>query len=87
MLEFNVLQNRWVILALGAGLFSVFVVILFLVELWKPRSDELVGPDEGESSWQSVYTHIPWILILTYVGIVVYGIVYTIINSMNPPNW
>lgn len=88
MFHLEVLQNRWVFLGLFGGIVLVLAMVLTYVALWQPRPPgQFNQPDSRLQGWIPLRLAIPWFLILTYVGVVLYGILYVILVSTTPPNW
>ena len=86
MFNLHVLQHQWLVTALVSGLTVVFAAVLTYLAIWKPRSWREDDPDRdavSDRSWQ----YIPWILIMTYVGIILYEIGYTVLFALYPPNY
>ncbi len=81
---FDIQRNRWIIMALAAGVVLFIVVYLTYLMMWRPRAPEGTRPAEG---WSGIWHYTPWVLILAIAGIFVYAAVYTIYYSINPPNW
>jgi len=89
MFNLYVLQNRQVILAAGTGL--VLVLSFFLSYLPMKRARRLEGYQSVESpgpfTWREVWSYMPWILILVYVGTFIYSLIDIAWKSMHPPNY
>ncbi len=83
----DVLQNRWLILTMLGGPALILALVLSYLALWRARSPE---NQPGAESWTFrawlMFTF-PWVLALTYVGLAVYIVVYTLAQSAYPPNW
>lgn len=84
MSPIDVLRNQWIILALAAGGVLTFVVILTYLMMWRPRPAPGTPP---ASDWRGIWHYTPWVLVLTILGIAVYGTVATIYAAIRPPNW
>ena len=83
MLNLDVLQNRWLILALSGGVVLVLGTILACLALWRPREEET-----AESPRSAPFTaRLPWFLLLTFAGLAAWAIIYVLVQAMNPPNW
>jgi hypothetical protein len=78
MLRLDILQDQWLILALGGGLELVLAVIVAYLGYWRTPSDQAEAADRRP---------VPWVLILVYAATPVFAIVYLIFRAMNPPNW
>jgi transposase len=89
MFNLYVLQNRQVILTVGAGLLLVLAFFLSYLSMKRPRRLEPYSPEESpvQLTWAEVWSYIPWALILVYVGTLVYGIIDIIWRSGHPPNY
>ena len=84
MLNLDLLQNRWVLLALSGGVVLVLAMILACLELWRPREE---APPGGELRPARFSARVPWFLILTVAGIAAYAVIYVLVQAMSPPNW
>lgn len=77
MFDYTILQNRWLILSLGGGLVLVLGVVLAYIAIWRPRH----GPGEGgERPSGATLQFMPWILVVTYLAILVYYLVGSTIH-------
>lgn len=86
-MRLEVFRNREVIIALFTGIALVLYVVLFYVDLWKPRKMKESEPDEPETRYLSVWEGIPWTIKVIMVVIVLAMIMYTIYLFINPPIW
>ena len=84
MLNLDVLQNRWVLLALAGGVVLVLAMVLACLAVWRPREEGLPGGSAGPARFSA---RVPWFLILTIAGIAAYAAIYVLVHAMNPPNW
>lgn len=84
MFDLHILQNQWLILALAGGLAAVGLWALAYLAIWRPRAN--AAPQDIKPRW-SIRDAVPWILILTSVGLMAWAIVYTLMMAANPPNW
>ena len=87
MFRLDVLQNQWLLLALGVGLVLVLCVGLFYLTLWKPRLDPLVASSAKPPVLKWIASFLPALLIVVYASIVVFIVVYTLAMVRHPPNW
>lgn len=89
MFELNVLKTRWLILTFGAGLILVLGFFLSYLPMKRPRHPERYQSIESAQprSWREVFSYMPWVLVLTYVGIMVYGAAMLILKTIHPPNY
>jgi hypothetical protein len=84
----HVLLYQRLIFALIGGIVWIIATGLTFRAIWHPRRKEQEQQQFRTRRFFTNYLNfMPWILILTYVAIFVYGIVYTIITISNPPNW
>ena len=83
MLNLDVLQNRWVLLALAGGVVLVLAMVLACLELWRPREESPPGP----AAAAPFSARVPWFLALTIAGIAAYAVIYVLVRAMRPPNW
>lgn len=86
MFRLNIQQNLWVLLAVMCGTALVLSLVLAYLAIWQPREPRGVEPADG-SHEQRGRAALPWILIVTYISVAVWGLVYTISKALNPPNW
>jgi hypothetical protein len=89
MFEFYVLQDRQLILTVGTGLALVLSFFLSYLPMKRPRHPERYQSEEspGPFTWREVWSYMPWILILVYVGTFVYSVIDMTWKSMHPPNY
>jgi ABC-type Fe3+-siderophore transport system permease subunit len=89
MFNLYVHQNRQVILAVGVGLVLVLSFFLSYLAMKRARCPERYQSSEspGPFTWREVWSYMPWMLILVYVGTVVYSIIDLAWKSMHPPNY
>lgn len=92
MFFLNHYQNLWLIFAIVGGFALVLVTILAYMAFWQQR-DKTIDEDTVEDAKPSAPLRVwwrafmPWILILTYAFILVFGIAYTLLMRVRPPNW
>ena len=82
MFRLSVLQNQWLIMALMGGLILAFAVAMTYIMMWRPRKET----GEVITDVRSLFSLLPLILIILFICILIYGIMYVIILSANPPN-
>ncbi len=87
MFEYGLQQNRWVILGLGMGVILTLAVVLSYMAAWVKRYKIPSNVPETDGERIPTLHAIPWILTVTYAGIIIYGIVYYIVALCHPPNW
>jgi uncharacterized membrane protein len=89
MFELHVLQDRQVILTIGAGLVLVLAFFLSYLPMKRPRFPETYQLDQSPRpfTWREAWSYVPWILILVYVGTLAYSIIDMTWNSSHPPNY
>jgi hypothetical protein len=89
MFNLYVLQNRQVILTIGTGLVLVLSFFLSYLPMKRARNPERYQSEEspGPCTWREVWSYMPWILILVYVGTFVYSLIDITWKSMHPPNY
>ncbi len=91
MFRLSVLQYQWLVLALFSGVAGILAMTLAYLAIWRPRK----GPDrevaesgyEGYSGLRWYFSFMPWVLTLTYVAAIIFGILYAIDKIIRPPNW
>ncbi|MFB3890611.1 MAG: hypothetical protein ACE15C_01165 [Phycisphaerae bacterium] len=94
----DIIQNQWLLLALGLGVVFVLAMALAYTAIWRPRQTPSGGEgaapaQEGEPAppgelpfGQWLRSYVPWILILTLLFVIVFMVVYTIMAATTPPN-
>jgi hypothetical protein len=89
MFNLHVLQNRQVILTVGTGLVLVLSFFLSYLPMKRARHPERYQSEEspGPFTWRGVWSYMPWMLILVYVGTFVYSIIDILWKSTHPPNY
>ena len=85
MLQFDLLQNQWIMLALLGGFSLVLVSVLGYLAMWRRREPEAEEAPPSFGRWLRL--HLPWLLVVTYAGTVVFAIVYVLLRARTPPNW
>ena len=94
MFRLDVLQNQWLLLALGLGVTFVLAMALAYTAIWRPRQ---APPPSGDGSAPStppaefpfgqwMRSYVPWILILTLLFVIAFIVIYTIMAASSPPN-
>jgi hypothetical protein len=92
MIDYNVLHNQWLFMALLGGPVLVCAATLTYYAVWRPRAPQgehiaiqkVTGPVSFLQWWTQF---VPWILTLTFAGTAVYAIWYVLAKVANPPNW
>jgi len=92
MIDYNVLHNQWLAMAILGGLVLMLATVLTYNALWRQReeggkhigTEKVTGPVSFVQWW---VTFVPWILTLTFVAITTYAIWYVLAKVANPPNW
>jgi len=89
MFELYFIRNRWLIVAYGIGLILVLLLFVAYLPSLRPRRPELYQSAESPrpSTWREAWDYIPWILVLTYVGTMVYSVVDILLKYRHPPNY
>jgi hypothetical protein len=87
MLNLDLLQNRWVFLALAGGVVLVLAMVLAYLAIWRPREEAPPGGEVRPACPAKFSARAPWFLILTVAGIAAYAVIYVLVQAMNPPNW
>jgi Na+/H+ antiporter NhaD/arsenite permease-like protein len=86
MLRLNFLQDQYLILSFGCGIGLMIAMVLVFLMLKKERPAEFYSENRKSSSKESI-SSLPWVIILTWVSMFVFGLVYVIKNALYPPNW
>jgi hypothetical protein len=89
MFKLYVLQDRQLILTVATGVVLVLLFFLSYLPMKRPRNPQRFQPEEtpGPSTWREVWSHMPLILVLVYVGILIYSVIDITWKSMHPPNY
>lgn len=82
MFRLEVLQNRWLMLVLLGGLVLVLGAVLAYLAMWRreDRGDAATGLGGGHG-------RMPLVLILTGLGLGLFGVIYTMAMIFYPPQW
>jgi heme A synthase len=86
-------QYQWLILALVGGASLILSLVLAYLALWRRREGVVEeGPERPEQASKGptrgwLRSFLPWILIVTYVGLLSWGLAYTLWVARHPPNW
>ena len=87
MFRLDVLQNQWLALSLAAGLIVTLCLTLYCLAMWKERPGATAPEPEERPDGKPRRWSPPALLVLVYVGVLIFGIVYTAMMVWNPPNW
>jgi len=83
MFRLSVLQDQWLIVAIVGGTILVLAFVLACMAIWRPRKAPAAdGAPRGRRP-----SFLPWILIVSYVFVLAYVVIYTIMRKNDPPNW
>jgi hypothetical protein len=77
-------------LVLLGGLVLVLGAVLAYLAMWRreDRGDAAVGPTDSAGSPQGEgHGRAPLVLILTGVGLGLFGVIYTVAMMLYPPKW
>lgn len=72
MFQYHIVQNQWLILSLGGGLVLALGIALSYIAIWQPRH---APGKHRERPSRATLQFIPWILVVTYVAILVYYLI------------
>lgn len=90
MFRLDVLQNQWLLLALGLGVIFVLAMALAYTAIWRPRQTPPAGDDSAPTPelpfGQWMRSYVPWILILTLLFVIAFIVIYTVMAATTPPN-
>ena len=94
MMSFHlyVQQNRWIVVALLAGVVLLILFCLTYWAMWRPREEEsrvdsqirIVGP---VSFFKWLLAFMPWPLMLLIIGTLVYGATHLLLAMTQLSNW
>ncbi|MFZ0389501.1 MAG: hypothetical protein WAN36_03505 [Calditrichia bacterium] len=82
MYRWSVLQNQFVVMALGGGLAIVLAMVLVYLAIWRPRRG-----DEVQHGFKGFLRSIPWVLIFTISTFLAYGVIQVIYHIFHPPTF
>ena len=81
MIQSIVQHEQWLLLAFMVGAAVMILQILGTMALWRPRK-----PPSRKEPPAGLH-HIPWVLIVTYTGIILAELIYITYHVFVPPNW
>ena len=85
MLHLEYLQNQWLMLSLLLGSALVLLLAAAYMAFWRPREE---SPGEGgAAAGPKRRVRMPWFLTVIFVGITLWGVIYTVWMAFYPPNW
>jgi heme/copper-type cytochrome/quinol oxidase subunit 2 len=84
MFRIEILQNQWLLMSILGGIAAMVFFLLAYLSFFKPR---LGATDTPEKNWAGAWMFLPWFLIVTVIGTLVFMIFYTVYFIKNPPNW
>jgi len=83
MLHLEYLQNQWLMLSLLLGLALVLLLAAAYMAFWRRREE-----GEGEAAaGPKRRVRLPWFMAVIFVGITLWGVIYTVWMVFYPPNW
>ena len=80
-------------LAIIGGIALMLTLLLVYPAIWKNRKESPKDISEGEKVEkiqpvvQWFFSNIPFVLIVLFIVVTIYGIIYTIRMAIQPPNW
>jgi len=77
MIQYHVLQDQWLIISFLGGLAVLGGALLAYMGYFHPRLPE----KKPAGAWSAV----PWFLILTYAGMAIWAVIYTVAASLYGP--
>jgi hypothetical protein len=89
MFKLHLLQDRQLILTIGTGLVLVLSFFLAYLPMKRARDPERFQSAEAPRpfAWREVWSYMPLILVLVYVGTFIYAVIDITYKSMHPPNY
>jgi hypothetical protein len=87
MLDFSVLQNQWLILALFGGVAGALVVVLAYLALWRSGGSPGETPPDVPVEETHERGRVPWVLIFIWAAAIVYSVGYVFMKALHPPTW
>ena len=87
MVNLDVLQNQWLILALFGGLAGALVIVLAYLAFWRVGGSPGGAAPEVPAAEIGERGRMPWVLILLYAAAVVYAVGYVVMKVLKPPTW
>ena len=86
MFQIDALQSQWLALSLLGGAIVAAAMTLTFVSMWRPRTSADLPAPAGRPTRGWFLSFMPWVLMLLYIGCVLYTAAYTIAYAMYPPN-
>lgn len=87
MFGYELLRNKWVILAMAAGLAAILYVIIHYYDYHKPRKTKKENPEEFETEYLSAWQAIPWGAKVTIAAIAIFAVIFSIHAIIHPNSW
>ena len=88
-LNLEVEYARQLILLFGVGIILVLGFFLSYLPMKRARDPRTYQPEDASwhRGWGVNWSYMPWILVLTYVGIFLYSIIQAVRGALIPPNY
>ncbi len=83
----DVQQYQWLFAALAAGAAVVLIVVLTYFPFWRRREGGGEDPSGQVPLSQGLAKFIPWVLALIILGVLIFGVAYTVRSINQTPNW
>jgi heme/copper-type cytochrome/quinol oxidase subunit 2 len=87
MFDYELLRNRWVLLILFTGIAFILFVILYFMDLWKPRKMKEDKPDEFDTAYLTTMEGIPSTIKVIIVAITLFMAYYLVTIFLKPQSW
>ncbi len=87
MFNMTMVQSQYCIIAALGGITVTILLILGYLAMWTPRIRK-DGKYEGyNGGWKMIWNYHPWVILIIYLGIIVFEIWFLVYFAINPPNW
>ncbi len=88
MFRNDIQQYQWLFAGLIAGVVIVAIIVLTYFPFWRARTPPVSEErPSGGPVLPWIVAYMPWILILTFIGTLIFAIGYTARSIVHTPNW
>ena len=83
----DVEQYQWLFAALVAGAAVALIVVLTYFPFWRRRTPVGEEPSGQAPLTLGLAKFVPWVLVLIVLGVLIFGVAYTVRSMVQTPNW